>query len=662
MKENNSKIDENLLKFLACTACTAELTILESNLVCSECGKIFSCKNGIPDFAVDTEFYYGEIPKHAMEKVLSIHGQSVQESLRQVCEELGDDMPVHYALDHLRAIMLLLAQSKPNMKVLDLGCGWGTLSLFAARLGAEVVAMDLSYLRAAFVKRVCEQQSLTNLHCVVGGDDKCLPFKLESFDLIILNGVLEWVPESLKGNPRAIQLDYLKKLALLLNQDGQIAIGIENRHNYNYFLGHPDDHTGLRFGAILPRPIANIYSLLVRKKPYRTYTHNEKNIRKLFKQADLPSTQVYGCSPDYRHPQVLARVDSKVGIKELYSRYNLGWLTKMILKLASYFGITREAVPSFMALSKRNGSADNLILNILKENSGKDWALEWGRVTSSGAFVGLYNNQAENIIVRVGLDDDLGNKRIQANWDGLKLLDPISKTMPSVVPTPILKTNFKDMSLTSETLLRGSILMKESQERCLTVMDKVLDVMSQLSSQFEHKIASQADWQQKCSEIIENIKSKLQMSDSWQQSATDKLSESCPACQIQIGLIHGDLHPSNILCSSDLNEFGIIDWDLIDESNFTFFDGIKFMVQLITVKQRVSWTKFVIDIMKNQISTNSYANPKAILNKISQLGYTSEMFAFFALNEIMLHLENRLTDQKERDDFIEVCEQVIDAL
>ncbi len=662
MTEDNGRINENLLKFLACTTCASELTISESSLVCRKCGRIFPCKNGIPDFALDNEFYYGEIPRHAMEKVLSIPGQPVQESLRQVCEELGDDTSVNYALDHLRAIMLLLAQSKPDMKVLDVGCGWGTLSIFAAHLGAEVVAMDLSYLRAAFVKRLCEQQSLSNLHCVVGGDDNRLPFKSKNFDLIILNGVLEWVPESQKGNPRAIQIDYLKKLASLLNQNGQIAIAIENRHSYKYFLGCPDDHTSLRFGAILPRPIANIYSLIVRKKPYRTYTHNEKNIRRILKQADLPSTQIYGCAPDYRHPHVLARIDSKVGIKELYSHPNLGWRAKTALKLASYFGIPRKAVPSFMILSKQNGFADNLIISILKENSGKDWSLEWGRVTSSGAFVGLYNNQDENIIVKLSLDDDLGNRRIQANWNGLKLLNPILKTMPSVVPAPVLKTNFKNMLLTSETQVPGNVLINESQEKCLTVMDKVLDMMSELRLQFEHKIADQADWRQKCLGTITDIKSKLKMSDSWQQSAIDKLTETCPACQIQIGLIHGDLHASNVLCSSDLNNIGIIDWDLIDESNFTFLDSIKFMVQLIVKKQRVSWTKFILDIIENQISANNYDDPKSILNKISQLGYTSEMFAFFALHEIMLHLENRLVDKKETNSFIEVCEQVIDAL
>ena len=111
MKEDNGRIDENLLKFLACTTCAAELTISESSLVCRKCGKIFPCKNGLPDFALDTEFYYGEIPKHAMEKVLSIPRQPIQKSLRQVCEELGNDAPVRYALDHLRAIMLLLANN-----------------------------------------------------------------------------------------------------------------------------------------------------------------------------------------------------------------------------------------------------------------------------------------------------------------------------------------------------------------------------------------------------------------------------------------------------------------------------------------------------------------------------------------------------------------------
>lgn len=74
---------------------------------------------------------------------------------------------------------------RPGMKVLDLGCGDGTTALPAARLGAEVLGIDIARnLVAAGNKRI-QEEGLTNISIREGDATRLEGIADNSFDLVV---------------------------------------------------------------------------------------------------------------------------------------------------------------------------------------------------------------------------------------------------------------------------------------------------------------------------------------------------------------------------------------------------------------------------------------------------------------------------------------------
>ena len=86
--------------------------------------------------------------------------------------------------------LLSLLNLKPGMKVLDLGCGDGTLSREISQSGADVVAIDLSPDMVAHAKASGVDARI--------GDGQHLHFHNE-FDAVFSNAALHWMTE----NPQA---------------------------------------------------------------------------------------------------------------------------------------------------------------------------------------------------------------------------------------------------------------------------------------------------------------------------------------------------------------------------------------------------------------------------------------------------------------------------
>ncbi|HCC84525.1 MAG TPA: hypothetical protein DEP87_02490 [Candidatus Pacebacteria bacterium] len=135
---------------------------------------------------------------------------------------------------HLRALKPFLTQPK-NLRVLDVGCGVGTLSLFLAAQGVkQVVGLDLSA-RAISQAEVARQAlNLTNLkfHC------QQLSSNLGQFDLILASEIIEHVPQP---------AEFVKKLAINLKPGGHLILTTPYAHNWlrhHGYLEKPDQVAG----------------------------------------------------------------------------------------------------------------------------------------------------------------------------------------------------------------------------------------------------------------------------------------------------------------------------------------------------------------------------------------------------------------------------------
>jgi ubiquinone/menaquinone biosynthesis C-methylase UbiE len=74
---------------------------------------------------------------------------------------------------------------KPGLKVLDLGCGDGTTAVPAARLGADVLGVDIARNLVEAGNRRAQQEGLRNLRFQEGDATELAGLQDESFDLVV---------------------------------------------------------------------------------------------------------------------------------------------------------------------------------------------------------------------------------------------------------------------------------------------------------------------------------------------------------------------------------------------------------------------------------------------------------------------------------------------
>lgn len=213
--------------------------------------------------------------------------------------------------------------------VVDVGCMWGALTIPLARSGCNVVAIDQTLESILLLKQRIMEDNLQNVE-VVCADLKKIGFKGSSVDKFVINGVLEWIPESgvieLKkyygkrqagkscDNPDAyaLQLKFLKDIYNGLKSSGILYLAIENRYDIFNFLGLPDPHCNLRFITFLPRLLQNIISRIFLGRSYVNWIYSARGLKQILKEAGFCDVKISYAFPDYRSPE---QILSKAGMR-----------------------------------------------------------------------------------------------------------------------------------------------------------------------------------------------------------------------------------------------------------------------------------------------------------------------------------------------------------
>lgn len=150
-----------------------------------------------------------------------------------------------------------------GMRVLDIGCGTGGISVAFAEMNACVYAMEPNYTHPLLmdITKARAAEAGVSLNACVGRGEE-LPFADESFDIIILNDILEHA-----GSPGNV----MNESARVLKSEGLMYISTPNKYSYAQVLR--EGHSGL-FGVSLLHPrVAGYYVTRLRKVKDR-YTVN----------------------------------------------------------------------------------------------------------------------------------------------------------------------------------------------------------------------------------------------------------------------------------------------------------------------------------------------------------------------------------------------------
>jgi SAM-dependent methyltransferase len=342
----------------ACPLCKTPLVFRSESFFCAACRKDWPATNGLVDLRASREGYWGVYPEG---RLIEINARSAEigwaDALKEFFSESDPDY-YEYILDDTRAHWHFLVPLGEDARILDAGCGWGTLSFALAKLYREVVALDASRPQIEFIERRRRSEKIDNLSAVCG-QIAHLPFEDETFDLVVLNGVLEWVPSIDAGkSPGEVQAQALREVYRVLKKNGHLYLAIENRWSAMNFLGYPDTHSGLRFAPLLPRALANAYSRLIRKKDFREYTYTYGEHKRLLKEAGFSCVQFYAPLPSYRRFHYLIPVEDASRVRFfvnrlIHARNNIQAFFVGLVRSLRLYRWVKYFVPDFSIIARK---------------------------------------------------------------------------------------------------------------------------------------------------------------------------------------------------------------------------------------------------------------------------------------------------------------------
>lgn len=306
----------------------------------------------------DQDFYWGILDRDEMKSFVNL---AWQEGYAKAIEQtkFSNRKFNSYTSKYSRADFHFLLPINKDATILDLGSGYGNITIPLARHYKKIVAADASLELLQFSKCRAVSEGLDNIDYIKidALENRNLPFVEKSFDVIILSGLLEWVgPGRLDEKPDELQKNLLIYLRGLLKDNGFLYIAIENRLFPGWIARDP--HSKLKWTSILPRSMANIVAKHHGYKDgYRTYIYSMFGYIKMLKKTGFKDIKFYFPFTTYRSPQVICP-DTKIVSKYLFVKgYAKNFFTHkwfLLFKTFYIFGIYKFFAASFMIIASKN--------------------------------------------------------------------------------------------------------------------------------------------------------------------------------------------------------------------------------------------------------------------------------------------------------------------
>lgn len=179
---------------------------VDEGILRSPCGRVFPIVGGIPRVLDDALSRFPEFARRHAGELPPVAGEPKEvradaEAIRRTSESFGyqwkffSEMATDFQENFLQYIYPVTETFFPGKLGLDLGCGFGRHIFHAARLGAEMVGVDLSEAIESTQKNT---SGLPNVH-LVQADVYRLPFREGTFDFAYSIGVLHHLPDPERG-------------------------------------------------------------------------------------------------------------------------------------------------------------------------------------------------------------------------------------------------------------------------------------------------------------------------------------------------------------------------------------------------------------------------------------------------------------------------------
>jgi SAM-dependent methyltransferase len=601
---NGSALDARL----QCPRCSALLEFHAWRLLCTKCQGSWPVENGIPRF-FQPDYYWGEVSADEASRFVQEareHGwrNAVQNRFR------GEPEMLISLLDWQRVSWLPLLALPLDSVALDIGSGYGAITHALAKTVGKIYSVEAVPERVEFSRIRFGQEGLGNVQ-LVQASAMDLPFPDESFDLIVVNGVLEWVGEwERTGNPRSIQRKFLRCIQRLLKEDGKLVIGIENRFGQGLFRGGKD-HSGIAYTSLMPRWLASLYlrhnrephhrMALNPRREYRTYTYSKRGYRKLLAESGFGASDFYWADPGYNQPYSLvplkaAFVRRHVRRKQEGLQYRRrGWrrlAAKVIAQAAPLLA------PDFLILAQK-GRALGRPGNSLADVSGflPELAGVQGAICSlyTGPFshrsaIWVFDSRTNlpQVILKMSDGTPAGAVALATEFSNLSLVASKlanAKGATFAVPLPGRCWELDKSVLATESVANGRTLAagfagypSRGLARLARKLTPCVDIASELAKLLRAESAIQQldedDWRVPTGlegdgdlpGLIAAARSRRRRSPNWVQ--------------------HGDYTIENILVNPSTDKFTVVDWEQMVRGVTPLYDVFSLLISTLFLAAR----------------------------------------------------------------------------
>lgn len=573
-----------------CPYCGAPLKEASASLNCAACKKFFEIRDGIAVLIRDPSYYYGEVSQDKMREILSAAESG---DWRLAFERLTSDMKysayhAQYAFSERRAGWWPLLDLNPQSRVLDYGCGWGPLSHALAKRAGMVVSLDACFERLKFWRIRAKQERLSNIQFLWAGDTPRLPFADQQFDLVVLNGVLEWIPASQKEDPGKIQKSFLREVARILSPNGQLMLAMENRYNWYYFLGKPEDHAGIRYVSILPRFFAALYSKMRTGDIYRNYTYSYWGHKRLLKSVGFSGADVLVPLPDYRLFRSVVDPSRPATVERFFAERDSTKSSRTLSRVKAF--TTPLLAPSFCVVAHRGTPQPAFALALAREIAVKlganSAAAQWMQLRVSRADAILleidFGSSHPPVIVKLPMNN-LSLARCQSE---VETLDFAKSTLPqdeaALIPRSFSSGIFRGVHYFVQQMfsgITGNHVLRKPSENAWKYLG--VDFLSALHRRTQQRLQFEgAVWkelvQPKIAAGLDIIQNALHLESACIEEflLANLGGKTWPFC-----FTHGDFWAGNlVLADGGRRLAGVIDWDRSERPGLPMFDILHFVI------------------------------------------------------------------------------------
>lgn len=635
-----------LEEIVMCPRCGSDECAFASDAVtCSRCGSTYPIRDGVPYF-LDTDRYWCNVPRQEMQAIVEeVRAHGFREGLQSRVAPY-----LHAAiLPPGRADTRFFLPLGPSSRVLDLGCMWGGLTVALADSCESIVGADQTLETLQLARHRARQEGRGNVF-FLGGDAGRVPLRENTFDIVIMNGVLEWIgveeeyvvqeqwgkrsrtgaARCCSASPRQLQLTALREALRVLKPGGTLCVAIENRVRTGYFLGAPDDHTGLRYSSLLPRSLATVYTRLAIGQPYRTYTYTARGLRKLLRTAGFVDQTWFTAFPTYEVPRTVLPLDSRLlrYCVEHVLFNELGLREQAFSLLQARTGLAPKMVPAFVVAARKDPEPGQVnVGRTLGDVVAESWstlfpgyqqprAISLVKVKSrmeAGAPVSflVFSDDAKDQplgFLKLNRDDGAISHLVHEAREYDQAYRRCSRARHGLA-RPLFAGRIDEWFMISREALRGdavdgrSVLSLSRRQGASPVRRIVERLLAGLHSLVGYRAAKSASFAELADAAIEwlavfqteTVGRSVTFEELWRRLAGGALAQDglvgeelgssyrarlqqlASGLDLRLGPIHGDFNHYNVLLAE--GEARVVDWEYSEAESFPPFDALNLFCQ-----------------------------------------------------------------------------------